>query len=376
VTRSIKPAVSAVKITNSSDIRFRNVHVNAESGYATCDDNGCDTYLRASKFPFENTLQDLTHKQEVREHEFAVLDIGSAPASVPAPAQRVDKLEDGFYSIAGGVVDAKGKLYFVDRRFNRIYSWSKDQGLAVVRDAPLDPVNLAIDKSGALMVVSSHGFEGTVYSFNPDQPAGPVTLIKPTPVKDHAGARTVVPVNFWQNGEFRDQLNPDTYEFTTLAEMFARDVALPKKREYVSPDGSLVLPAYRVFKQGPNDHLGWRFSDTLDTHGLVSAGANGRVVFTNGSENRTFSGVIGQGGGITDLKRVANRGGESAAVDAAGNVYVANGQVFVYAPDGKEIGRIDVPERPLQLVFGGADGKTLFILTHHSLYATGGLNAH
>jgi hypothetical protein len=97
--------------------------------------------------------------------------------------------------------------------------------------------------------------------------------------------------------------------------MFARDVALPKKREYVSPDGSLVLPAYRVFKQGPNDHLGWRFSDTLDTHGLVSAGANGRVVFTNGSENRTFSGVIGQGGGITDLKRVANRGGESAAVD-------------------------------------------------------------
>ena len=377
VTRSIKPAVSAVKMTNSSDIRFRNVHVNAESGFAACDDNGCDTYLRASKYPFENTLQDVTHKQEVREHEFAVLDIGSAPpAAIPASAHRVDKLEDGFYSVAGGAVDAKGKLYFVDRRFNRIYSWSKDQGLVVVRDAPLDPVNLAFDKSGALMVLSSHGFEGTVYSFHPDQPAGPVTLIKPTPVKQNAGARTVVPVNFWQNGEFRDQLNPDTYEFTTLAEMFARDVALPKKREYVSPDGSLVLPAYRVFKQGPNDHLGYRFSDTLDTHGLVSAGANGRVVFTNGSENRTFSGVIGQGGAITDLKLAANRGGESAAVDAAGNVYVANGQVFVYAPDGKEIGRIDVPERPLQLIFGGADGKTLFILTHHSLYATGGLNAH
>ena len=32
--------------------------------------------------------------------------------------------------------------------------------------------------------------------------------------------------------------------------------------------------------------------------------------------------------------------------------------------------RIDVPERPLQLVFGGADKRTLFILTHHSLYTT------
>ena len=324
VTRSIKPAPAAVKMTNSSDIRFRNVHVNGESGYATCDANGCDTYLRASKFPFENALRDVTHKLDVREREFAMLDIVANPVAPAANPVKVEKLEDGFYSIAGGVVDAKGKLYFVDRRFQRIYSWTKDRGLVVVRDAPLDPVNLAIDNSGALMVLSSHGFEGTVYSFHPDRPAGEITLIKPTPVKAHAGARTVVPVNFWQNGEFRDQLNPETYEFTTLAEMFARDVALPKKREYVSPDGTLVLPAYRVFQQGLPNHLGWRFSDTLDTHGLVSAGRNGRVVFTNGSENRTFSGVIGQGGGITDLKQAANRGGESAAVDAAGNVYVAD----------------------------------------------------
>jgi hypothetical protein len=379
VTRSIKPAVAAVKISNSENIRFRNVHVNAESGFATCDDNGCATYLRASKYPFENTLQDLTHKLEVREHEFAVLDIGAAaPQATPASTfggAKVSKLEDGFYSIAGGTVDGNGKLYFTDRRFNRIYSWSKQGGLAVVRDAALDPVNLAIDKSGALMVVSSFGAEGTVYSFNPDQPAGPVTVIKPTPAKEHPAARVVVPVNFWQNGEFRDQLNFDTYQFTTLAEMFKRDVALPKQREYVSPDGSLVLPAYRVFKQGPADHLGFRFSDSLDTHGLVSAGENGRVVFTNGSENRTFSGLIGAGGAITELKLAASRGGESAAVDGKGNVYVANGQVFVYAPDGKEIGRIDVPERPLQLIFGGEGKRTLFILTHHALYAAGGLDA-
>ncbi|EEF22099.1 conserved hypothetical protein, partial [Ricinus communis] len=176
-----------------------------------------------------------------------MLDIGpDAPATAaPAPDARVKKLEDGFYSIAGAAVDSKGKLYFVDRRFNRIYSWSKQGGLAVVRDAPLDPVNLAIDKSGAIMVVSSFGPAGTVYSFDPKQPAGPITVIKPTPVKQNKRARVVVPVNFWQNGEFRDQLNFDTYEFTTLAEMFARDVALPKQREYVSPDGSLVLPAYR-----------------------------------------------------------------------------------------------------------------------------------
>jgi sugar lactone lactonase YvrE len=72
---------------------------------------------------------------------------------------------------------------------------------------------------------------------------------------------------------------------------------------------------------------------------------------------------------LTDLKLIADRGGESVAVAGDGNVYIANGQVLVYAPDGRQIGRIDVPERPIQILFGGADGRTLFILTHHALYA-------
>jgi len=370
VTRSYKPMPAAVLITNSSDIRFRNVHVNAESGFATCDDNGCATYLRASKYAYENAIRDVTNKLEVREREFAMFDYSGKQRTAPAPQGKVEKLEGGFYAIAGAAVDAKGKLYFVDRYWKRIFGYSKNDGLSVVRDAPLDPVNLAIDNSGNVVVLSSYGPQASVYAFKPDAPGLDVTMIKPTPVSNNKAARVALPVNFWQNGEFKDQLNYDTYEFTTLAEMFARDVALPKANEYVSPDGSLVLPAYRVLRQGAPDHLGWRWADSLQAHGLVTAPVGGRVVFTNGSENRTFSGVVNQGGGITNLKQVANRGGESAAVGPDGNVYVANGQVFIYGPDGKQKGRIDVPERPLQLIFGGADKRTLYILTHHSLYAT------
>jgi len=372
VTRSYKPMPAAILITNSSDIRFRNVHVNGESGFATCDDGGCATYLRASKFAYENAIRDVSNKLEVREREFAMFDYSGKQrrASTPAPLGKVDKLEGGFYSIGGAAVDARGKLYFVDRHWKRIFSWTKDEGLVVVRDAPLDPVNLAIDDSGNLMVMSSYGPQASVYAFKPGAPGLDVTMIAPTPVAARTGARVAVPVNFWQNGEFKDQLNGDTYEFTTLAEMFRRDVALPKANEYVSPDGSLVLPAYRVLRQGAPDHLGWRWADSLQAHGLVTARSGERVVFTNGSENRTFSGVVGTGGGITDLKPLADRGGEGAAVGPNGDVYVANGQIFIYGKDGKQKGRIDVPERPLQLIFGGANKRTLFILTHHALYAT------
>ncbi len=55
-------------------------------------------------------------------------------------------------------------------------------------------------------------------------------------------------------------------------------------------------------------------------------------------------------------------------MDSKGNVYVANGQIFVYDATGKVIGEIDVPERPIDILFGGPDRRTLFVLTHHTLY--------
>jgi hypothetical protein len=372
VTRTRKPAPAAAKIYNSHDIRFRNVAVNSESGVGLCDENGCATFLRLSKYPYDNAIQDVTSGLEVRERQFAVLDLPANPPPVATsvfPGTSVEKLVDGFYSLGGGAVDTAGTLYFTDRKHQRIYSWSAERKLSIVRDNTLDPVNLAVDASGNLLVLSSDGRDGSVYSFKPGSPDTEVTVIAPTPAAEHPGAATVLPVNWWNNGEFKDQLDLQTYQFTTLAEMFARDMALAKPREYVSPDGSLALPAYRVFQQGPADYRAMRFSDALDTYGFTTAKPGQRVFVTNSSENKTYSGLVGQHGAITDLKPFANRGGESVATDGEGRVYVANGQVFVYAPDGRELGRVDIPERPLQLVFGGADKRTLFVLTHHALYA-------
>jgi hypothetical protein len=369
VTRSMKPAPTAVRISNSSDIRFRNVAVNGESGFPTCDENGCVADVRASKYPYENAITDVTNHVEVRERMFSVLDYSGKPGAAPAPSA-VDKLEDGFYSIAGAAVDSKGRLYFIDRHFQRIFSYLQGEGLKTVSDYPLDPVNLAVDDSDNLMVLSSSGKDGTVYTLKPGVPGAQVSLIAPTPAGARANARLALPVNYWANGEFKDQLNLDTYEFTTLDEIFAQQAATPKAREYVSPDGSLVLPAFRVTRHGSLDHLGYRWSDALDTHGFVYAQRGQRVVFANSSRNITYSGLVGEGGAITDLKQVADRGGESVALGPDGKVYVANGQVFIYGADGKQAGRIDVPARPLQLIFGGPDRRTLFILTHHALYST------
>src|SRR5690606_35471683 len=90
VTRSYEPHPAGMRVYNSSDIRIRNVRVNAEHGYGIIDANGPGTFLRAGRFPYDSALQNVTHGIEVRERDFAVFDVvADPPAPKPGDASEV-----------------------------------------------------------------------------------------------------------------------------------------------------------------------------------------------------------------------------------------------------------------------------------------------
>lgn len=334
-----QPFPYAIEMAGSKNIRFRNVH-----SYSN------------SKVSFDTTVHDRTSGVEIRQREFARLDVsGHRVVAARRPrispvvetGARVERLHGGFFNVSGGAVDPAGDYYFVDARWQRIYRWAAaTRQLSVVRDNALDPANLAFDKSGNLLVTSMSG-NGTVYTFKPGATDGGISLLKPQPVTPRPGSTVYLPVSDWRVNK------------TALTQPAGH---------FVSPDGSTVLPAGQDFLNGAVS-FGIKSSGQLRSFGLAPAAIGQFAYMTDESNQTTWVGTVAPDGALTDLKIFAYRGGEGIAVDARGNVYIAAGQIYVYDPAGKQIETIEVPERPLQLSFGGQDARTLFIAARTSIYA-------
>lgn len=346
VISSYQPFCCAVKVSESSDIRIRNMHTDSNSKVAF--DN---SLVVASTPRVEN---DTTAHTEVRPREFASLDIPgtrvaqpqNTAASVLASGAKVERLATGFFTISGGAADPQGRLYFIDTHWQRIYRWSPDTHEAVVvRDNPLEPTNLAFDRAGDLLVVSYAG-KGTVYSFRPDSPATEITMLKAEPAAPRPGMTPIRALDTWES----------------------EGIATPRPYQYVSPDKSVFIPAAEDFVDGT---LSWgtKMADILHAFGIAKVVPGHPFYVSDEAQEKTYKVNVTESGTVSEMKLFVDAGGESLAQDTAGNVYLAAGQVQVYSPAGKLIGRIDVPERPIGLVFGGPDHRTLFILTHASLYS-------
>ena len=342
VVSMVQPFKYAITVNDSSNIRFRNVHCYSDS-----------------KVSFDTTVYDQTHNSEIRQREFSWLTIsGRTPthrathaSTVLSEGAKLEKLAGDFFNISGGAVDRSGNVYFVDAKWQTIYRWTiATAQVSKVRDNPLDPVQLFFDKAGDLIVVSYSG-NGTVYAFNPDSTRDDSTLLKAEPSIARNGLTAVVPADYWRNEND-----------------FLETVPVKLPYQFVSPDGTTFLPAAEDFVSGEL-YYGSKLNNTLRAFGFAPAVPGRPFYVTDESGEKTYSASVGDDGTIGNLKLFAEQGGESVAPDSKGNVYIAAGQVYVYNPAGEMIDTIDVPERPSQLLFGGPDGNTLFILARSSLYA-------
>jgi sugar lactone lactonase YvrE len=334
VVSSFAPFPETIHVTNSHDIRFRNLHIYSDS-----------------KVVFDSSVLDEDSDFANRELEIAALTIprvqATDGASGPAHATAT-RVAGGFFNASSAAVDSHGLLYFIDGAKQNIYRYlPADKRLEQVRDNPMDAGNIFFDRSDNLMIVSYAG-AGTVYALKPDASADTLQVLKPQPATSRPDSIPVLPVDYWR---FDNQRN-----------------RAAKPWQYVSPDGSTFLPAGDDFVHG-SLYYGVKMADVLRAFSLAKAKSGGRFYITDEGQKKTYSAQVNPDGSLTDVKLFANRGGESATVGPDGNIYIAAGQIYVYSANGSQIGEIDVPERPTSIVFGDNKGQTLFILARTSLYA-------
>jgi sugar lactone lactonase YvrE len=143
---------------------------------------------------------------------------------------------------------------------------------------------------------------------------------------------------------------------------------LPRSQQYLAPDGRTSVSATQGFVEGATS-WGVKSSDLVRAFGLQLARPGERVYLTSEADVATWSALVGDDGGLSDLRLFANDGGEGVATDAEGHVFLAAGDVRVYDRTGHLVETIPTPSRPTQVVFGGADGRTLFLPAREALYA-------
>jgi gluconolactonase len=103
------------------------------------------------------------------------------------------------------------------------------------------------------------------------------------------------------------------------------------------------------------------------TNGVVSS-PEGRTLYTTDQRN-VLAFDVAEDGSTSNQRTFATLsqdsagfGGDGMKVDADGRLYVTgDAGIYVFAPDGSELGVIPVPRRAITLAFAGPDRRTLYV---------------
>ncbi|HVY73725.1 MAG TPA: glycosyl hydrolase family 28-related protein [Puia sp.] len=353
VIRVNKPFPYSIRNWNSFHIELLNVHNYSQIKYTT-------------SLP----LYDVNRNTEVRPWEFNRLFIEKAIPKPEYEANGAVRLATGFEMPEGACSDSHGNIYFCESRLRHIYKWSAETGTtSLLADYHWEPLSLACDKNDQLLVVFKYvpkpgyrihgepevftnppdaagtsfsgwgnsGFGTLVYSVDPNNPDETIRLLEKKKMRDMASVhQAFYPAHRWR----------DSHDFNRI-------VVAEADSCFVAPDQTTIIPVVYDLARAT----------------CLTAALPGKPAYVSDEYDKRTVRLDTDGKGyLSNLSYFAEKGEFSTAVQTNGNVYIADGEIYIFDPSGKPLGTIRTPERPLTLAFGGKDGDILFFTGSHSLY--------
>jgi hypothetical protein len=356
VIRFMTPYPYSVRTWNCRNLEFLNVH-----NYAQI------------KFTTDLPIYDINMDADVRPWEFTRLWIkGGEARRVPLSFEKGEavRLARGFEFAEGIARDRVGNVYFCEQRLRRIYKWDAEKNrVSMVADFPWEPLSLAFDTKDNLLVIFKYnpqpgykidgkqesvptlpdaggtsfsgwgnsGFATWVYSMDPSRPEETIALLPKAPMGSIKNvAKALYPSNRWR----------DSHDFNTVS-------VRPPENCFVAPDGVTIIP---------------ECYDLARSSSVLEAFPGKPFYASDEYDKRLVRMDVDKDGRLFSLRYWIEQAEFGSAVDANGNIYIADGDIYIFDSDGQKKGMIKVPERPSSIQFGGPDGKTLFITARSSLY--------
>jgi hypothetical protein len=346
VSRNVLPKTHAIVVRHSENVGFENVKVFSQTRLA-----------------FDNAVLHETNGAVVRSHFFTHYVANrnaKPPANVDRPATvfgrnaTLELLANGFSNVSGLTTSDRGTVFFTDAAKGKIYRWNEFVKKAEeIAEIPGQPQVLQFVSPNNLLAVAN---ERAVYHLSTDGAMSPQRveeIMEPAP-----HTVLLLPVGLHnQLSVMRDLMEHRGYVYRARSNTAIVSVVPNEPRGYFYAPGTRAA----IMAGGT-----WR--PILQSSQLAAFVPGTSHFLTSEDDGRTYLAKLENDGRFSTTV-FAERGGNSVVSDAAGNVYIASGQVWIYDRDGKPVGVVEVPERPGSLAFGGPDKRTLFIGARGSLYA-------
>jgi gluconolactonase len=185
-------------------------------------------------------------------------------------------------------------------------------------------------------------------------------------------------------------IHPDG-KYTVLADNFEGKKFNSPNDVIVGPDGALYftdptldlakgetqeIPFQGVYRLDDQGRVRLLTKDLTQPNGLAFS-PDGRHLYVDDSEQRNIRVYdVSSDGSLTNGRTFgAEPGGphegvpDGMRVDTSGNLYVTGPKgIWIWDPDGKHLGTIEMPEQPANLNWGGQGYQTLYITATTSVY--------
>ena len=258
---------------------------------------------------------------------------------------KVEKVAGGFQFIEGPVWMPSGTLVFSDIPADTLYEWKGGGTAGVFRKPSNNSNGNTLDRQDRL-VTCEHGSRKVTRT----EKDGKITVL----AERYEGRLLNSP------NDVVERSNGDIY-FTDPP------YGIKKEQEEVGFNG--------VYRLAPDGTLTAVARDFIRPNGLAFSPDEKRLYVddTEGKHIRVFDvhadGSLANGRVFADIRGEKPGVPDGMRVDTRGSVYcTGSGGIQVFAPSGKLLGVIEVPEVAANCAWGDADNKTLYITASTGLY--------